>query len=227
MNKNRGRIALVSSSFVLFATALLFTSTKLEPLPFPLLIQSSVDQFGSGADFSELIDLILAETDYSDTKEEFSIAAAVSSEQEISEADKAEILNLIIADVLQSSSFQHSRDFYGMPGKQSAVVVLDDELKLPRDFQAKVPGWKIEQRNPTTDDKDVDSDSPRLLAIYLNKFAPHKPARNSFDGHVTIVITNGGGNPDGVIHIGGCFASYQVQRSQGKWTVGCLMQNDP
>lgn len=104
------------------------------------------------------------------------------------------------------------------------MLLTHGDVRWPPRFQATVAGWKIEHRRSPV---DPAPHAPRVVAIRFDKFAPHRPANLIFDGHVSLCIFNGGGNPDGTIHIGGCLAFYRVERSDGRWSVECVYAKDP
>jgi hypothetical protein len=87
-----------------------------------------------------------------------------------------------------------------------------------------VPRWNIEHRTSLS---QPESDAARVVALRFDKFELHKPTSGFLDGHVSLVLFNGGGNPDGSIHIGGCIAYYVVSRRNGEWIVEFVGSIDP
>ena len=144
------------------------------PSPSLLLYQPRLvfDQFPTASLMDSIVES-LKDKNVAFATDEFKRLPAVATAAEISDADKAEILNLVIADVLQSADFQESRDFYGTPGSRTAVIVTDSDVKFPKQFKVTVAGWKIACRTST---EVLKPDSPRVVAIRFDKYAPHETA---------------------------------------------------
>lgn len=127
---------------------------------------------------------------------ELSIPPAVAATAELFIADRATIINLVISDALQNPDHQSSRDFYGTPGNRTAIVLTEGVTPWPGENTATVPGWNINERESLS---QPESDAARVLVLRFDKFALDKPANTLLDGHVSLCLFNGGGNPDGTI----------------------------
>lgn len=143
---------------------------------------------------------------------------AVQSLADLSDYDRETILTLVASDLLNSPEYEDSREF-GRPGSRRAIIVVPSGFHLPPSYQPRVQGWETELQHREHSDND---ESPRLIAISLTEFKPHREFEPWIDGHIEMAMFNCGGNPDGVIHIGALLAYYNLERHDGAWGVRCV-----
>ncbi|MBD3673332.1 MAG: hypothetical protein HUJ26_07380 [Planctomycetaceae bacterium] len=128
---------------------------------------------------------------------------------------KREVINGVLNEILNGEAMQNSRKFYGQPGSNVVALLTDDEFKLPVPLRVHVPGWKIQLR---TSDYEPDDSAPRMLLVRFEEFNLDKELGNTlFNAHVEVLLTNGGGSPDGEIHIGGILIFFYVKKTNGKY----------
>jgi hypothetical protein len=136
--------------------------------------------------------------------------------------DGKAILQAVLTDVLTNPHFADTRAFYGTPADKTVALVDGDKLGWPKDFTAKLHGYK--QVEPVQ--SDPFSEHRRLLGIRLDKFDLKEKKSHPFEGPIEICLFNAGGNANGGI-IGGCSIYYRPRRDGQRWTVDFLGERDP
>lgn len=138
---------------------------------------------------------------------------------------KREVINSVLNEILLGEFMRNSRKFYGQPGPNVVALLTDDEFRLPVPLGIHIPGWKIQLR---TSDYEPEESSPRMLLVRIDEFDLEKELGTTlFNGHVEVLMTNGGGSPDGEIHIGGIMIFFHVQKTNGKYEVLSVGAFDP
>lgn len=162
-------------------------------------------------------------------------ATTVAGLKELSRnADHHAILDAVLHHVLTDARFEHSREFYGTAGNHNFALVSDQDYGVPWPVWYTPSVNNFQSTRIAGEDLSVQSDKPRLLGIRLedgprllgirlDKFNVGDMPKNAdfriMDGEIEITLMNVGGNPDGVIHIGGCHIFYDAIHDGEKWTV--------
>jgi hypothetical protein len=128
MGDRRNSFAILISLTALVATTFLVSSVPYKVKSPAVYLLGDLAENDELTDFSKLIELIDSEMSGSANWPESSapsIPPAVSAATDLSDHDKAAILDRVISDALENDSLQSSRDFYGIPGDRSAIVLTN------------------------------------------------------------------------------------------------------
>ena len=212
-NRRRAATAISASAGVLFATAFLIVSGDREPFG-----GGGFGGFGNGEftgggfggiGFSGGGDALEAELfrELHETTSfpsvDYDVPAAVAHGEHLSTADKAEILNLIIADILQRIETPDAVD-----SRPTVAIGTMEDVDLPPGFRARVPGWRFRYLV-----KGAYASFP-AVNITFSRFAPEK-ATHIFEGHVSVSVSNGLDDRENLLWI----QHYRVERVNGAWSV--------
>ncbi|QDT85966.1 hypothetical protein [Gimesia chilikensis] len=165
----------------------------------------------------ELIDEILSLTTDLNNKN-----LSVPYDPPLTDAEINNVLQLCIQQLLTSSEFKLTRDFYGTPGSTEVILVTNSEIKWPATFLPKVNGVKLQFAQPKT----IEYDGNRILGIRLSKLDLTAPVSDLFDGNIIFVLSNVGGSKNGAVH-GGCFTYFSVVRQGKEYIARCTGLIDP
>ena len=156
---------------------------------------------GGGGFDDELIRQIQAATSYRSGTD--GVPAAVAPGESLSNADKAEILNLIIADILERIETPDAAE-----SRPTVVIGTMGDVDLPKGFRATGPEWRFRYF--------VKNSHPSFAAIHIqfSRFAPEKPT-TLFEGHVSVSVANGFDDRDDLLR----FYNYRVERVNDSWSV--------
>lgn len=162
-------------------------------------------------------------------------ATTVAGLKELSRnTDHQAILDAVLQHALTDDRFEDTREFYGTAGNHNFALVSDQDYGVPWPARYTPSVNNFHSIRVAVADSSAQSnesrlfgirldEQPRLLGIRLDKFnVGDKPKNADFrimDGEIEITLMNVGGNPDGVIHIGGCHIFYDAIHDGEKWTV--------
>ena len=128
------------------------------------------------------------------------------------------ILDAVVRDILVNPAHKSSRDFYGTPENSDLALVSNDNYGVPwpTAYRPDISGYKFSR---IAEGRQSGSRRRRLLGLRIDKFNLEQKTGDIFDYPIEVTILNAGGDPDGVIHIGGCTVYYMPRATNGTWTV--------
>ncbi len=142
------------------------------------------------------------------------------------EAQKVQILESAVQQILTGEYLAHTRDFYGC-GNNVAGLVDSEVVQWPKNFPQQVGEYKLLRMSEETAE-NLERHSPFLLIRldrFLNQNDPWGPIEGidlSFQGPIIAVISN-----YGRVIQGGCLVKFVPVLNGKTWTVQVKWANDP
>ena len=132
------------------------------------------------------------------------------------DAKYVDLLHALMDEIMTCESLEYAIKFYG-PEKIDHIVLDSTSVPWPENFKSKSKDITYRQmktqRELELHDKKLRKSSGESLCMRIDKFDLNiKPT--FFDGPIVVVIYNKGGNT-----IGGCRATFVVDKKDGKWIV--------
>lgn len=132
------------------------------------------------------------------------------------DAKYVDLLHSLMNEIMTCESLEYAIESYG-PEKIDHIVLDSTSVAWPEKFKSKSKDitylHKKTHRELELHDKKLWKSSSESLCIRIDKFDLNiKPT--FFDGPIVVVIYNKGGNS-----IGGCRATFVVDKKDGKWIV--------
>jgi hypothetical protein len=146
------------------------------------------------------------------------------SDTSTEDAELRSIFDQIVSIVLTSPDLKDSREFYGTADDTRCALVSNQQYGMPW------PEWYAPEVNGITfvradEGTVVQPSNRRLLGIRIDKLELHvRPKEDDFtlfDGPVQITLLNAGGDPEGVIVMGGASVYFRIEWEGGKPKLVC------
>lgn len=131
-------------------------------------------------------------------------------EEQIRIGALADILPLLVADVLKNPRLKATRDFYGTAGDQRFALIDSAAWKWDKETTIDVPGA---QRTPAT------RNGQRLLGIRIDRF--HQAEKVGDTATLTVTLLNAGGSDNGSV-IGNGTIRYRACHTEQGWSAQLL-----
>lgn len=154
-----------------------------------------------------------------DRKRLDSVAGAVDQSIDTEDATVCAVFDQIVSIVLTSPGLKGSREFYGTADDTRCALVSNEHYGIPW------PEWYAPEMTGITfvradEGTAVEPSNRRLLGIRIDKLElDGKTEENGspfFGGPVQITLLNAGGDPEGVIVIGGASVYFRIAWEDGE-----------